>query len=138
MPEQSLAVVLGNANAVEIVVPQGELRLRIPRSSGLAKRVELIVRRQCRRRGRSLYRCLRSRHGNQGEYNEGRNRGSGPKAHGNLLHLPVAWQAEGQMTIDCRYQRAECAQCCIDSRPKADALLETYGERIISCEPHAG
>ena len=32
IPEQSLTVVLGNAEAVIIVVRQGKLRLRVPRS----------------------------------------------------------------------------------------------------------
>ena len=70
IPDQSMDVVLGNAEAAKIVVRQSELRLRVPRGGGLAKRVELIVRRQCCRLGRRLYRCLRSRPrcGNQREH----------------------------------------------------------------------
>jgi hypothetical protein len=41
IPEQSLSVVLGNADAAIIVIRQGELRLRVSRSGGLAKRVEV-------------------------------------------------------------------------------------------------
>src|SRR5260370_19829108 len=105
IPEQSLAVVLGNADAVEIVVRQGELRLRVACSGGLTKRVELIVRRRCRRLGRGLYRCLRShaRRGNQREHRESCYGSPSPKAHRDLLHLSVAWQAEAHITIDCSY-----------------------------------
>src|SRR5216683_5975672 len=85
IPEQRLAVVLGNAEAVKIVVRQGELRLRVPRSGGPSKRIEVIVRRRCRRLGRRLYRCLRSRRGYQGEHHESCYRGPSPKAHGDLL-----------------------------------------------------
>src|SRR2546425_5440568 len=84
IPEQSLAVVLGNADAVEIVVRQGELRLRIPRSGGLANGVELIVGRRCRWLGRVLYRCLRSRRGNQREHKENCHPGPSQKAHGRV------------------------------------------------------
>ena len=58
IPSQSLAVVLRNSAAIEIVVPQCELRLRVPRRGGRAKSVEVIVRRSCRRVSRCLYRCL--------------------------------------------------------------------------------
>jgi hypothetical protein len=51
---------LGNANTVEIVVRQGELRLRVAGSGGLANSVEIIVRRLCRWLGRVLYRCARA------------------------------------------------------------------------------
>src|ERR1700726_1868760 len=60
-PEQRLTVVLRNADAAKIMVPEGELRLRISRSGGLANRIKVVVRRQCCRLGRGLYRCLRSR-----------------------------------------------------------------------------
>jgi hypothetical protein len=42
IPDQSLAVILGNADAVDIVVPHSELRLGVTRCGGLAKSVELI------------------------------------------------------------------------------------------------
>src|SRR6267142_575958 len=83
IPDQSMDVVLGNAEAAKIVVRQSELRLRVPRGGGLAKRVELIVRRRCGRLGRGLYRCLRSRsrRGNQREHKESWHRGPSPNAH---------------------------------------------------------
>src|ERR1700692_1055133 len=84
IPEQCLNVVLGNVDATIIVIRQGELRLRVSRGGGLAKRVEVFVLRLRRRRRLSLHRSLRSRCGKQGEHKESCNRGPGSKAHGDL------------------------------------------------------
>src|SRR6202166_2297278 len=85
-PEERLAVVLRNADAAKIMVPEGELRLRISRGGGLAKRVEVLVRRRrrWRRLGWRLDRSLRSRCGKQGEHKASCNRGPSSKAHGDL------------------------------------------------------
>src|SRR6202040_3555947 len=85
-PEECLTVVLRDADAAKIMVPEGELRLRISRSGGLAKRVEVVVLRRCRRRrlGWRRDRSLRSRCGKQSEHKESCNRGPSSKAHGDL------------------------------------------------------
>src|SRR5713226_2299013 len=100
IPEQRLAVVLGNAEAVKIVVRQGELRLRVPRSGGPSKRIEVIVRRQCRRLGRRLYRCLRSRRGNQGEHHESCYRGPSPKTHGRVPRREISEKYPERMGLE--------------------------------------
>src|SRR5579864_8373347 len=61
IPEQSLSVVLGNADAVEIVVRDRELRLRVTGCGGFANRVEVAVQWRRGRLRRVLYRRLRSR-----------------------------------------------------------------------------
>jgi len=58
IPDQSPGVDLGDAEAAKIVVPQLELRLRVSRSGRLAKRIELLLRRQRHRLRRRLYLCL--------------------------------------------------------------------------------
>src|SRR6266446_3547688 len=81
IPEQSLAVVLGNADAIEIVVRQGELRLRVTGTGLRAKSSKIVV----LRRGRGRFLRSRPRRGNQREHKESCQRGPGQKAHG---HLP--------------------------------------------------
>src|SRR6202040_3044087 len=41
-PAERLTVVLRNADAAKIMVPEGELRLRISRSRGLANRIKVV------------------------------------------------------------------------------------------------
>src|SRR6267378_176944 len=90
IPEHSLGVVLGNAEAVIIMIRQRKLRLRVPRSRGLAKRVELLVLRRCCCLGRRLYRCLRSRCGSQSEHKESCYGGPSPEAHGGVPRRKIS------------------------------------------------
>src|SRR5260370_23421868 len=98
IPERSLAVVLGTAGAAKIVAARPELRPRVSRRSGFAESVEVLVRRRRGRLCRVLHWCLPLSRGSQGEHKESCYRGPSPKDHRDLLHLPVAWQAEAQIT----------------------------------------